>query len=1466
MTLSPESSDAPVSVHHEFIKKAIPDWLGQATPQRLSTLRSGRGPLPDWASTEPEANQQALKSALAASWVAQNKVDKMFAELKDAHAFSAPLLRERVLQDYGVDVDVSETFLMLYMSSDSLFGAVKGATSRSTSMLDAAIRNFASSETFLEHSEFISRPDAEGHFDIKPIRQKMSIEQFKQLCRSLDLGARYQAYLDDYMNLSDAFSKNLVRMRIADSHKCALKAALELARLNRHMGTETSRVVDGLIEGREEVMLDGAPVRFYHLEMMDTRLIGILLIAPDLGVPTTITRRVIGYVPHDPDHPLKEYPSSVAFLDELTRQLRSNAVSAGDRQTYHQFFSRFIAHSKRGYFFADLHQRLNHVIWHPREPGSTLPTWRETPIDQPDLRYTVVAFDDDNQHRFRGNVWDYLFEQQINKVFNDARELVISTGDADRAAFWHWVENLESMLSEVFNVALMVITPFVPFLGELMLAYTVYQLTYEVIEGVFDLAEGLYLQASEHLIGVAESVAQIAAFGAAAAVGKLALSPLIEGAAPVTLANGKQRLWSQDLAPYRQRELSLPADSQADPQGLHQYQGKSLLRLDSGHFELKKDPLTNEHRLQHPSRTDAYQPRVRSNGAGAFVIEGERPEGWDEQTLMARLGPQGEGLEDAGPAVRTISGSPVEALRRMYGNNEPPLPLLSDTLARLRIDRSVARFCEQLASAQSADYLQADISMQLQLMDGLWPSERRVQVIARDGRTSLGEIGSSSAPRERVYEDRLRQGDLLQTLLSHLSEQQIEQLMVRELGASLATPEVNAQTLRSELAQRALRARGHLFERRYGDVESQWDAPVQFVRRQVPGLPGALAQELLAVASPEELQAVASGTLPTRLEGLASFALEEVRVTRAYEGVYLTSVESFDTDKLLLHSLENLPGWPTDLRLEVRHYDVDGRLLDSIGPQQARLKRTIVLGADDGFEVLDEQRTLLGAESDFHAAILRALPDAELDGLGIRRADIQGFKQSVREHLLARDALPPVLANYPDSAPPPYDPRLLRLRGGAPADVRLAAEAEQNFQRSSNNLRVYAYGRGPVLPRIEANYQQAIDLIRERFPVEALYTLEWAYNDVTLDPLATIRLRQSIESLPELSRLLAPEQFSELLGNLLQREPFLPSAQQRGLAMTAGFLRNTGREVEYQALLLSARQGEVPATVLADVQAYAHYLGSDGAVITDSILEVEPQTMANLHLAQRAITRSKELLPLSANQWPTMWEKGSSTIANLKKLRLIDWQTGVANADLTIAEAAKAAIEIQGGNCSENSKVTFSILASQPRDSAIHIVAADRIDHQFVVIGDLDSPEQLVVADSWPEFPVAHLASEGAFKFKPEPIASLAAGPAVAEYQFIADTAPGQAQTPPRGTDDTTLRQMVVAKLHISGAYAQWLSVQELGLTYKEPQGQPVSFQRHDLSVIEQRIDAFQRYQVAVEPELERYRQRQLRLNPNPES
>ena len=1435
-TTSP-GPEAPTSVHHAFINQAIPGWLAKARPQRLAALRVAATPLPKWISDASAADHLVLKRVMAESWSAQNRVDRMFAGLKDPYEFAEPLLLQALKLQYGVQESVKETFLKLYSPASTspwVYDVSKGATSRTISLLDAALHNFSSSQAYLSGSDFITRPDNWGRFSIKETGRKISIRQFQTLCRELDLGAKYAAYLDDYLNLSDGLAKSVLESRVITSQKASLSAALELARVKGDVGVDAYRLVRGLINGQKR---SENGVNYYHLRMMDTRLNGIVLI-----VPGHFNQRVIAYVPQDPEHPVKEYASSLELLNELTRQLR-------DRR-YQRFFSRFVDHQQRGYFFADLNQRLSRVTWHLKEPGEDLPSWRETPVDNPRLHYGAVPFEDDNEDRYRGNVWLYLYEQQLNKLFNDAREVAVSTADTDRAARWASIDNLEKMLGDIFNIALIVVTPFVPFLGELMLAYTAYQLTSEVIEGVVDLSEGQYLEASDHLIGAAESLAQLAAFGAGISVGAKVvsrLSPMIEGSRQVTLANGQKRLWGQNLEAYQQQNLTLPADSKPDALGLHPHQGKSILRVDSRHFELLKDSHTGSHRVAHPERADAYQPVVQSNGAGAFVIEGERPQEWDEHTLMARQGPSVEGLENSFDDMRMVSCSPVEALRRTYRNNEPPLPLLSDTATRFRIDRSVQAFCEQLASPRPQDYLNADIGTQLHLLDGLWPSERRLQVIARDNQTVVGDIGSSGLTAVRVYEDRLLNEDLLQTLLSHLNEQEREHLMVRELGASVTTLQLDAQTLRTELAQRARRKRGQLFERRYAEYESHWGAPIQFVREQVPGLPGAVAQELLSLASPLELQAVAAARLPSRLRGLAVFALDEVQLARAYEGVYLTSIESFDTDKLVLHSLENFPGWPADVRLQVRRYQVDGRLMDSVGPEDARLKRTIIAGVEGGFQVCDEQGNTLGTETDFHGAILQALPDAELQALGLRRGTVEAFKSAVREHLLARDRLSLVLAEHPEPAPPPYDPRLLRLQGGAPVEVTSQTLPPDSLNTSSENLLFYAYENRPLPPATKANYLDGLGLIHERFSIQGLYSLEWAYHDVDVNPLARTALRQSVEALPELNRLLEPEQFFERLDNLLDGLPAPLSSEQLDLAMTARYLQETGRVAEYESLALLAKEGEVPASALTDLYAYAELLG-DEVVATGTVITVDPQTMANLQLAQRTITRSKELLPLSGNQLPSIWEKGGSAIAKLKNLRKIDLETGLPTANLTIAEAAKAAIEIKGGNCSENSKVTFSILASQPRTSTVHIVKASNFDHQYVVIGDLDKPEQLVVADSWPEFPAAHLSSKGYFSFDPEPVVSLPPGPALAEYGFIDDTPPGPAAIPPRGTDDSTMRAIKIPKLHQKGGYAQWVSLKELGVMYREPEGQPVSFERISTRTIEQRIEAYEHYYVMLKP------------------
>lgn len=1434
-TTSP-GPEAPASVHRAFIKEAIPGWLAKARPQRLEELSAARAPLPQWTKDVSAADHLVLKRMMAANWSAQNAVDKMFADLKDPYAFAEPLLMEALSTQYGVRENVRETFLKLYSPASHspwAYDFGKGATSRTISLLDAALHNFSSSQEYLSGSDFITRPDSWGRFHIKDTRQKITIAQFQALCRALDLGAKYAAYLDDYLNLSDGLAKGVLEYRVIASQKAALSVALELARVKGDVGVEAYRLVQGLINDQPQ---SANAVNYYHLSMMDTRLRGIVLI-----VPAHFDQRVIAYVPHDPEHPVKEYASSLELLNELTRQLR-------DRR-YQQFFSRFVDHRQRGYFFADLNQRLTHVTWHLKAPGEDLPSWRETPVDHPRLHYGVVSFKDDNEHRYGGNVWRYLCQQQVNKFFNDARDVVVSTAESDRAARWASIDNLERMLGDIFNVALMVVAPFVPFFGELMLAYTAYQLTSEVVEGVVDLSEGQYLEASDHLLGVAQNLAQLAAFGAAGVIGGqfyARLSPMIEGSRQVTLADGQKRLWGQNLEPYQQQNLILPPDSKPNELWLHPHQGKSILRVDSRHFELVKDPQTAGHRVAHPGRADAYQPTVQSNGAGAFVIEGERPQEWDEHTLMARQGPLVEGLDESFDDMRVVSCSPVEALRRTYRNNEAPLPLLSDTATRFRIDQQVQTFIEQIGSDLPAHYLQADPLTQLQLLDGLLTGERRLQLIARDGTTVLWDSGSIAAAPTRIYEDRLINGDLLQTLLSHLDEAQTQHLMEQELGASVSTWEANARLLRAELARRASEQRMALFERRYTLSEAGWPAQVQSVRRQVPGLPGSVAQELLNVASAQELQALSEGRLPARLKGLAQVALDEVRVARAYEGIYLTSVEGFDTDKLVLHSLENLPGWPADIQLQVRRYDVEGRIMDSIGNQDAKLKRTIVALADGRFQVCDEQGQVLHAGTDFYASILQALPNDELKGLNIGRGETEQLKQAVRQHLLEREQLPAILDAHPAPVPPTIDPRLLRLRGGAAGDIPVE-DTPEAVLRTQGRLRVRAGIAYDEAGQVSTDtFDQGLRVIDAQYSLRGLVTLEWAFFHARESPLATARLRQSVESLPELNKLLTPEQFSSLLDNAFNEQQWELSAAQRELAMTARYLNQTGRAAEYHALAQLATAEGASLDTAADLFSYARVF--EWPAQPGKVIEVSAPTLANLQLAQRTITRSKELLPLSGNQRPSIWEKGGSAIAKLKNLRKIDLETGLPTADLTIAEAAQAAIKIMGGNCSENSKVTFSILASQPRTAAVHIVRASDFDHQYVLIGDLSKPAELVVADSWPELPAAHLAQEGYFNFDPDPVISLEPGPAVAEYSFIHDTPPGPPAIPARGSDDSTLRAIKVAKLHQKGSYAQWTSLKALGATYREPGGRPVSFERYGAELIERRVKAHEEYEHVIGP------------------
>lgn len=83
------------------------------------------------------------------------------------------------------------------------------------------------------------------------------------------------------------------------------------------------------------------PLVAHELLIMDCRLTGIVLFAPDLEASREVVP-LIAYIPDDPQTPVKHYPSSAAFMQSLVARLRAT--------DYQQFFSRFVRHEDAAVF------------------------------------------------------------------------------------------------------------------------------------------------------------------------------------------------------------------------------------------------------------------------------------------------------------------------------------------------------------------------------------------------------------------------------------------------------------------------------------------------------------------------------------------------------------------------------------------------------------------------------------------------------------------------------------------------------------------------------------------------------------------------------------------------------------------------------------------------------------------------------------------------------------------------------------------------------------------------------------------------------------------------------------------------------------------------------------------------------------------------------------------------------------
>ncbi|WP_095078195.1 NEL-type E3 ubiquitin ligase domain-containing protein [Pseudomonas sp. Irchel s3h17] len=996
--------------HYEFIRNKLPAWLLETASHRRKVLR-------DIGLLSPGRHKHAAQNLLDAfkyssqqSWTSQNSVDRLLLDLKDAKAFARPLLQAAILEKFKVSVDVDKTLLRHSVASPEPFA---DAIVLKSSLLDAALHNFTEDD---ETDAFIATRTRSGKalFLSPHGALPFTVEQFAGLCRELDLGGKYQAHINTVLGVGDVVAEGVLNARVRLSQQHAFSAAIDLARLQGnidggHRDGSVYRLLAKVTEQPNNLMLDGKPVQFNGLKLLgDTELLGVLLIGPD-RISSDHVQRLVVYIPHDPISPIREYASAQQFHYHLREQLRDPA--------YQTFFSRFVKQEDKARFFKRLNERLTPL---KRQPNSNV--YVNTP--DPDARIHM------EETPVRGELWGFLFDQQLNKLLNDAKCVAVSTADVDAQARHDKLFGYLGIALSVFNVVAL----FVPPLGVAMMAVMAAQLTDELVEGIESLAQGDRDEGFTYLMDVAQNIAQLALMSAVGAenaepVTGLKRSPFFDSLKEVTLPNGETRLWKPDLAAYEQKG-SLPQDLKPDESGLLRHDGQVFLTLGGKRYGVKKDPVSGQYRIAHPDRANAYAPKLNHNGHGAWSHEVEQPRTWTEPELMRRLGPRVSEFSDTELVqIRRVSGVDESVLRKMYVENEPPAPILVDTISRFDAYRQVENFIADMKSDLPVGPATDHSINQLHVMTryGKWPDTVSIRIIDGQAQTLWEYVNPRGAPDKtrivQIHDVQIRGGRLLRTLLECLDENETNVVLGHRSGTPRDTLDIRIKTLRENLAKVAERHEAEFFNDVYNARSGSSDPRLNLIKSRFSNVPTSVIEQLLVEANSTERQQMAkwdftnklqTKPIPLRLAEELRWIQREVRVSRAYEGLYLDALMNRDAEALALNSLSKLPGWTHDLRVEVRDGSFSGELRASVGPQAAGSRKVLLRNEEGRYEVRDQEDGHLHGADDFYAALQHALPDTQRQAIGLPHVG-QGpeLKALIRQHVLARGELRSLLGMQP---------------------------------------------------------------------------------------------------------------------------------------------------------------------------------------------------------------------------------------------------------------------------------------------------------------------------------------------------------------------------------------------------------------------------------------------------------------------
>ncbi|XXE97216.1 hypothetical protein J3P90_15645 [Pseudomonas sp. D3-10] len=713
-------SRATESVHADFLETAMPAWLIEASTQRRQALKQAGTQKPAWYTNASPDQRKVVDACFKESAAARIHLDKTMSSFQDIDTFAKPLLVQALKDQFGVEADVDKTWLCLRRAME--MGLFKTELSTfevlALPMLQAALHNFESWEcdphAYHHSSGFVMK--AGTHGTGSSVVLNVSVGQFLKLCRSLDIGTKYQTYLKSFFYPADAATETTLREHFIANQKAAMRAAAEQALLAKDIEPKDHAMILSVINGENNPRIGNTPVWFEDMTLMKQRMVGCVAFTP-----CEIDRysdEVILYVPHDPKHPLKRYNGDQ--LKTRFKQLLTTPDTARPDTgptPYQRFFSQFVPYDKRPYFFS---QFVREAAGSPRDklrwiaepmndwavilgPVRHLVSVNEFPPKHPKMEREPNPYIAPSSVGQKGRVawadnldpWQYLYDRYRDQVLADARSHAVPTNDVDAKARAAKLASLLQLGLFAVNIASM----FVPVLGEVMMVFMAEQLLYETLEGAVEWGEGDKRAAKAHLVDIAENLAMMAVMaGAGAGIGKLAAikaEPVIERLEPVTLPNGETRLWKPDLSRY-EREVTLDSTNVPNALGQYQIDGKTYIRQGDKVYEQFFDASVHKWRIRHPTDDAAYQPILLHNGAGAWRHSLERPMTWDRLTLLRRIGHETAVFsDDVLLRLADISGVSDNTLRKMHMDLAPPPPELKDAMRLFKTDAEAGRVIGQ---------------------------------------------------------------------------------------------------------------------------------------------------------------------------------------------------------------------------------------------------------------------------------------------------------------------------------------------------------------------------------------------------------------------------------------------------------------------------------------------------------------------------------------------------------------------------------------------------------------------------------------------------------------------------------------------------------------------------------------------------------------------------------------------------